>query len=267
MVNALRAPIPEAPSQLNIHIAAPSRASSSSSSSRATSSDAKHAQEPKAEHADATLASAAAHTAPHAAPSAPSEPADALRYTITEPTVHVKEEHAEASTTGETANGNATHSTGSVPVPNGDSAQHSATSAIVESKEEQKVKTDADSDSESSDVSDDEEVDTSTWTNSLMSLYEEPVRHSLRFIPICPMVITESKGDGDRFRSRPISADILFSCTRLFSFSPLPLPIALSRQVHDPFQKIASSKRTSDTRLPFSVYVRLGFRRVVSCGL
>lgn len=86
-------------------------------------------------------------------------PHDPLRYTITEPTPGVKAELTDAALgAGEETQGDAAVAAAEPVKPTIDAT------LAVEKK---------DSDSDSSDVSDDDDVDTSTWTNSIMSLYED----------------------------------------------------------------------------------------------
>lgn len=101
-----------------------------------------------------------ASSAPHAdsastsaAPGAVPAPNDPLRYTVTEPTPTVKSELVDGQVSGTEVLAN-------------NASEESKPSTTPAAKKD-------DSDSESSSVSDDDDVDTSTWTNSIMSLYED----------------------------------------------------------------------------------------------
>lgn len=112
-----------------------------------------------------SMASSSHQALPHDASSAPHDP---LRYTVTEPTPAVKSELVDGQ------------------VANNASAAPTAGSSTSNASEDTKVAAEAkkeESDSESSDVSDDDDVDTSTWTNSLMSLYED-----VRFTNYLPLL-------------------------------------------------------------------------------
>lgn len=98
-----------------------------------------------APHADSALGSATLGAA------APSN--DPLRYTVTEPLPAVKPELADGQVSNNEAVAN-------------NVSEESKPSATPAAKKD-------DSDSDSSSVSDDDDVDTSTWTNSIMSLYED----------------------------------------------------------------------------------------------
>lgn len=172
MSAALRPQIPMVPAHLELPNAVPSRVLASSSYAHASSSSAKSAHDQKVDHKGAANSSSA--------PAAAAAPTDALRYTVNEPTVIVKDEHAETSSATETANGNSAPAPAAVQPVNGEAKAQTSASEATDASEAVKVKVEGDSDSDSSDVSDEEELDTSTWTNSLMSLYEEPVRTRCR---------------------------------------------------------------------------------------
>lgn len=111
-------------------------------------------------------------------PSAGDAIVDSLKYTVSEPLVAVKQEMSES---GEGAsNGNAS----SAPPPVSSDAPSSSAPSTEPAPEP--VKPEIKDESDSSDVSDDDDdIDTSSWSNSLMSLFNE-VQRSLSLLSLSP---------------------------------------------------------------------------------
>lgn len=172
MANALRPPVPEPLVPAAIPAVSIARASSSNPAPGTHANPASKATNGAGAHTATANQNGTAPSAPPADPSALDE--NSLRYTIVEPT-----DPAASPSIKPEIESQAPPTTGAAPVS---ASASTSTPTTAEAAANGSTTTTTqptatgDSDSESSSVSDEDEVDTSTWTNSLMSLYEEPVR-------------------------------------------------------------------------------------------
>jgi hypothetical protein len=183
MVSAVRGPLLDPISHSNTPITSVSRPSSSSAPLKVPTNAAKSDTTSMGGPVEAQTSSSV-HSAPISSNNAtqPSS-SDALRYTITEVKLAVKEEITESSNGANidsivTTTSEEVSSSVQAINSNGSHNNQASSEVQVAVTGQPVLKQDVEEDPESSDVSDEEEVDTSAWTNSLMSLYEEPVRIS-----------------------------------------------------------------------------------------
>ena len=175
LTNAMRPGVPDTATHSQTAPNASARGASGSttaSSSNRSANGAASSSSAAPGSAETGAAAAASATSTTNGSSTVSE-ADSLRYTIGDPasavTVKTETDPAADSSSAPVA---AANGVAEAAAPSADQAKpfEAASAAPAPAGDEEEP--------ESSDVSDDDEVDTSSWTNSLMSLYEEPTKRT-----------------------------------------------------------------------------------------